>query len=76
MEGLPMTYTYVRTRLDFGELIVTVDYVRERHPLYPFHSDRCTVMDMSLDPNDIKALTVAQVEDVLLIAKRLVEGPC
>jgi len=68
-----MTYSHIRTVLDIDGIPVTVEYVRERPPLWPLHRDRCTVLDLSIDPLYCRALTINQVEQALSVAKQVIE---
>jgi len=68
-----MTYSHIRTVLDIDGIPVTVEYIRERPTLWPAQRDRCTVLDLSIDPLYCRALTLTQVEHALSVAKQVME---
>lgn len=69
-----MTFSSVRTVLDIDGIPVTVEYIRERPSLWPFHSDKCTVLDVHIEPCYLAPLRSDQVECLLAIARQLTEG--
>lgn len=68
-----MTYSHIRTVMDIDGIPVTVEYVRERPPLWPFQRDRCTILDLSIEPIYLRALTSDQVERAVSIARQVIE---